>query len=580
MIQAARALWRLLRSASPAALTAVILSMFLAGLTEGLGLMLLLPLLESLQPGRAPGTAPGWAALQPWADTPSLASLLLTFLALMALRSGIILLRDRLSHHLQHQVVDLLRERVYEALLAVEWRWLARSTRSEQANLLLTEVQRVGFGLHQSLSLMTNVASMFAYLVGAFVLSWPLATVVVTAGVLALGLQSGQRRQAVRLGHHLSHASRGLHSNVQDSLAGIRLAKMHGTEARHLAEFRQVTEELRQRQTAFLRLGSQQRAAFQIGSAALLAGGLYLSLTWWHTPMPVLLTQIALFARLSPRMQQAQDQLQQALHALPAYLRTEALLATCRAHAEPAAPDASDVAPWQVCQHIALRAVQVEHPDRAQPILNQIDLVLPAHTTTAVIGESGSGKSTLADVLAGLLEPDSGELLLDGQAVLGSQRRRWRQQVAYVSQDAFFFHGSIRQNLLRARPDADEGALQAALRQAAAEFVMRLPQGLDTQVGDGGQQLSGGERQRLALARALLQSPTLLILDEATSALDADNEARIRAALERLHGDITVLLIGHRLSTLAHADQVIVMSQGHIAERGTWSTLSTTPKSA
>ncbi len=202
-------------------------------------------------------------------------------------------------------------------------------------------------------------------------------------------------------------------------------------------------------------------------------------------------------------------------------------------------------------------------------------MVLPARTTLAVIGASGSGKSTLADIVMGLLVPDSGTLSVDGRAVCGAGRIGWRRAVAYVPQEVFLFHDSIRANLAWGLDDAgnsgaNEAAMADALRSAAADFVFALPHGLDTIVGDGGVRLSGGERQRIALARALLRRPSLLILDEATSALDIENELRIRDAIEQLHGRLTVIVIGHRLPTLDHADQVIRMSEGRIVARGSW----------
>jgi ATP-binding cassette subfamily C protein len=147
--------------------------------------------------------------------------------------------------------------------------------------------------------------------------------------------------------------------------------------------------------------------------------------------------------------------------------------------------------------------------------------------------------------------------------------------IAYVPQDVFLFNDTVRANLAWGLPDAleagaSEPAMCAALERAGADFVLALPQGLDTPVGDGGVRLSGGERQRIALARALLRQPTLLILDEATSALDPDNETRIRDAIARLHGDLTVIVIGHRLSMVEQADQVIRLEQGRIAAQGTW----------
>jgi ATP-binding cassette, subfamily C, bacterial len=266
-----------------------------------------------------------------------------------------------------------------------------------------------------------------------------------------------------------------------------------------------------------------------------------------------------------------QQQLHHCLHALPCLRDAQTLLTTCRAAQEPPLPAASpSPAPIALEREIRLDQVRVRYADRDQPALDGISLSLPVRTTTAIMGASGAGKSTLADVLMGLLVPDGGRVLLDGQPLSADQRMRWRGAVAYVPQDTFLFHDSIRRNLLWGLPAADDTALSAALRRAAADFVFDLPQGLDTVVGDQGVRLSGGERQRIALARALLRRPSLLILDEATSALDLENETRVRQAVEHLHGDLTVVIIGHRLPTLEHADQIVVLAQGRIVCQGSW----------
>jgi ATP-binding cassette subfamily C protein len=214
--------------------------------------------------------------------------------------------------------------------------------------------------------------------------------------------------------------------------------------------------------------------------------------------------------------------------------------------------------------------VTIAYESRDTPALNQVSVTFPAKTTTAIMGASGAGKSTLADVVMGLLAPDQGEVRVDGIRLSDAERMRWRHSVAYVPQEVFLFHESIRNNLLWGNANATQNDMQRVLQMAAAEFVFNLPQGLDTVVGDGGVRLSGGERQRIALARALLKHPSLLILDEATSALDVDNEARVRDAIEKLHGDLTMIIIGHRLPTLEHADQVIVLEAGRIVQQGSW----------
>lgn len=547
----------------------VLFLMIGVGLMEGVGIVMLVPLLGFLGGGV---NAPAWALalLKPleWLGlAPGAGVLLSLFVAIVALRSLLQYGREQLGSALQHEVVDGLRKSCFDALLHVEWRWLCDKRQTDHANLLLTDVSRVGLGLHFGLGLLASAVTGLAWLVSAFWLSWQMTLLALLSGLVVLAAQSGQRRAAVGLGMSLGQANRALQGEVQEALQGIRLAKILGSESSHLARFVQTVRDVRQQQQAFMTGTQRARAWTQVGGAALLAGYLYLGLSYGQMPLAELLVLVMVFARLIPLLMNAQQQFHQCLHAWPALQETQHLLQECTAHAEPAA---TDTAPWVLTQGVSLDQVSVRYPQRQMPALNGVTLRLPAHTTTALIGTSGSGKSTLADVVMGLLLPDSGTVRIDGQALDATNRLRWRRSVAYVAQEVFLFHGTVRQNLLLACPQATEHDCRQALRMAAAEFVMDLPQGLDTLIGDGGVRLSGGERQRIALARALLGRPSLLILDEATSALDRDNELRIRQAIEAMHGKVTALIIGHRLPTLEHADQVIRLEDGVVVKQGTW----------
>ncbi len=404
----------------------------------------------------------------------------------------------------------------------------------------------------------------------ALALSWQMTLLAMLSGGLVFGALAGHRRAALRLGQNLGSANRALQGTIQESLAGIKLTKILGTEARHLEHFRQTTQQLRDEQLRFQASTSLSRAGFQIGGGLLLAAYLYAGLTLALTPLPELLVLVMVFARLIPLFLSAHQDYHHWLHAMPALAEAERLLDACRQAAEPDAGADADAAQIPVRESIELEGVTLRYEGRDQAALDGISLRLPAHTTTAIMGPSGAGKSTLADVLMGLLTPDSGAVKVDGTEIDPARRMAWRRSVAYVPQDVFLFHDSIRANLLWGDARATETEMAEALRRAAADFVFELPLGLDTMVGDGGLRLSGGERQRIALARALLRRPSLLILDEATSALDTGNEARIRRAIEQLHGSLTAVIIGHRLPTLEHADQVIVLDAGTVKAQGSW----------
>lgn len=536
--------------------------MLLASLTEGFGLLLLVPLLTWLGKGQADAsTSTPWLhglASLGWMH--SAATLLGVFVVLVAARGVIQYARDQMRMDMQLTIVDGLRLACFEALLRAEWRWMATTRRAEQANVLLSEVNRVGVGLNFGLQLVASAATLLTYLAAATFLSWRLTLVALATGCVAFSLLAGQRRKALNLGQDLTHTGRALHGLVQESLAGAKLAKIHGAEARQIESFAKAASEVSLRQLRFSAGNGRSQALFQVAGATLLAGYLYLGLTLWHTALPVLLTLVTIFSRLVPILMTVQQQTHHLLHAVPAGLEIDRLLAEGRQHAEPACPPRR--ADWPVREEIRLDNLSVMHAGRERPALDGLTVSLPAGQVTLVTGPSGAGKSTLADVLMGLLEPDSGQLTVDGMPVRGADRLRWRAQVAYVPQEVLLFHDSIRANLLWACPEASDEALHAALEKASAQFVVALPQGLDTVIGEGGVRISGGERQRLALARALLREPSLLILDEATSALDIDNEARILQALVRLRGELTILIIGHSPSLVRHADQVLVLENG------------------
>ena len=233
----------------------------------------------------------------------------------------------------------------------------------------------------------------------------------------------------------------------------------------------------------------------------------------------------------------------------------------------------------QLEHSIELKDLYFTYPGRTET-LSGLNIHISKGQMTALVGESGSGKSTVTDLVLGLQIPERGQVLIDRVPLGEWKQNSFRERIGYVPQDPLLFNASVRDNLLWSFEQAKENNLWEALSFAnAKDFVKELPQGIDTIVGDRGVRLSGGERQRIALARALLRKPELLILDEATSSLDSESELLIQQSIEQVAQDTTVLIVAHRLSTIAKADQVYVLRQGRLVEEGAFKELCANPDS-
>ncbi|NRD88600.1 hypothetical protein C8024_02660 [Sphingopyxis sp. BSNA05] len=442
--------------------------------------------------------------------------------------------------------------------------------KSDMSNLLITEINRMGTALMFSVRFIVSAFSITAYIIVAVSLSLPLTLAAMILGGCLFFAMRRQHKLAHDQGKLLSVANRRVQQTVEEGLSGIKLIKILRSESRQSQLMLEIRTLLRKRSLQFTHLNAAMTVIFQILVALAMVLLLYVGVTSFELSLPTLLILVLIFSRLSPQIREIQNQINNILHSdsvLSNY--TNLMRDAGAAHEETLSENLGDKIKFT--RSIKLSGVSFSYRTRGIPSLRDIDIEIPCRKTTAIMGTSGSGKSTLADLIMGLLTPDAGTIEIDGVLLDEENRLNWRKSIAYMPQDVFLFHDTIRNNLLWADENATDQELEMALKFASAEFVFNLPDKLDTVVGDAGQRLSGGEKQRIALARAIIQKPELIILDEATSALDLENEARIRDTIDKLHDDITVIVIGHRLPTLENSDQLIVLEDGRVKESGKWS---------
>ncbi len=528
---------------------------------EGLGLILLVPMLQALGGSTAPQGSVGRLAASLGVPS-SISGLLGLFVVLVFVRGALNMTRQLAAQRLEASLVDGLRTRAWDALLHCDWRVLSGMRQSDSASLLISSVDMIGYGVNQLIGSVVSAVTLLGIALAALLISPTITLIAIAGGALVLIAYRRLRRRARELGEANNQAYARIHAEVGEGLAALRIIRTFGVEDTFSHRLRSHFGALREAQRAFVRDVGIGQLLLHGGGASLLAVVVWLAVGIWSASVSVVLPMVALFARALPLLDALQQASQNSAHALPALGRALALLTLAESGREPDLPRGISVP--TATRSIRLERVGVAYRGRSAPALDGIDMELRPGTITAVVGPSGAGKSTMADVLSGLISPDTGQLVIDGVKLDGGMRRAWRQQVAYVQQDPVLFSGSVRENLLLSQPFATSGEMSEALRRASAGFVEQMSAGLDTPLGERGLQLSGGERQRIALARALLRRPRLLILDETASALDRDNEEAIAAAVEAMRSEMVIFIIGHRGSLAEIADRVVRLEQGRI----------------
>ncbi|TPJ16774.1 ABC transporter ATP-binding protein [Mesorhizobium sp. B2-7-3] len=562
-----------------------LLFLILGSLTEGVSILLLVPLLHLV--GRADQD---FAVRLPniefvhWlvpGGTLQLTTVLCALVGLVAVQAAFNRFKSVYMARLLFDFINRLRMNLFESIGKARWGVFTRMRGSDLDHALTGDIDRVQ-GAAFALLMLVQIAVLLAgYLVISMFISPVMTAFAVVIGIVMFIALQPFRSRATAFGRILTTNRQDQYRTVSEFLGGIKVAKSLNVEASYFAQLQVTLEKMKADNIAYVRNSSIGTAVFQVASVVGLSVFIYVALVRFHLSLAEIVVLLLVFMRIAPRFMDMQTQAQQVLINLPAYTAMRNLQARFDAEREPGHVESTDARKLTLDTGLNIRDVSFVYDDGAgKAVVSDITFGLPAGKVTALIGPSGSGKSTIADMLLGLLEPTTGKILVDGVELDAGNRRRWRDQVAYVPQDVFLVHDTIAANLRLAAPQASEDDLWKALRAAhAGDFVDRLDLRLNTVVGDRGVRLSGGERQRIALARALLRKPSLLILDEATSALDWQNQSLIARSIDGLRGAMTILTIAHRPSMIAFADWVVAMEDGRVVEVGQYQRLKAKPGS-
>jgi ABC-type multidrug transport system fused ATPase/permease subunit len=552
-----RTFWRLLSFLRPYR-TGVIVSLLLAG--TAIGFTVAIPYLtgqavNAVRPGHhdrsaliAIGIAIGGAAL-----------LRLAFTVARRLVAG------RVSLGVEYD----LRQRMYEHLQRLELGFFDRQQTGQLMSRATVDLQAVrfflGYGLvfllQSGLTLLLGGVAMFVLNpVLAAVALWPVPFVVLVAARYGRRARPALQEVQQRIAE--------LTAEAEENVSGVRVVKAFAREQRQLGRFRHSVRRVFDQSMYSTRLQAFYQpligflpnlglaAILLVGGRQVIDGSLTLgAFTAFYAYMLMLISPmrtLGVFLGMSQRAVASGARIFQILDRAPEMTVPEGA---------PALPPGDG--------HVELRGVTVTYEGTREPALRDIDLDVPAGTTIALVGTTASGKTTLVSLIPRLYDPTAGRVLVDGADVREVQLDSLRHATALVTDDPFLFSASVHENVAYARPDASRADVEEAARRAQAdEFIAALPDGYDTLIGERGLTLSGGQRQRLAIARAILADPRILILDDATSSVDASTEQEIKGALREVMRGRTTFVIAHRLSTIALADEIAVLERGRLAARG------------
>ncbi|TVS12374.1 MAG: ABC transporter ATP-binding protein [Wenzhouxiangella sp.] len=551
--------------AYPGRTALALVALIVAGLLDGLGLSLLLSMLNLATGAEDDPSLPEQVALdlvERLGLEPTLVTLLVLGVGLIGFKAVIVLLANRQVGYTVAHVATDLRLNLIRAVMHSRWRYYLAQPVGKLSNAMATEAHRASEGFYHGAVMATQGISAVIYAGLALLISWQASLIALAFGGALLGLLHFLIRMAGGAGRRQTGLLKSLLSVMTDQLGAVKPLKAMARED-HIDSLLSVQTQQLKKALKNQVFAKAALIALQEPMLAILVGvGFFFFLVQMSMPMATVMILIFLIARSVSHLAKGQRALQHMAVSESAYWSLRATIEEAEGEREPPRGYREPV----LRRGIRFDKVTFGYGD--QTILDEISLTIDAGRLTVLTGPSGSGKTTLIDLVAGLLHCDRGAVLIDDVALDEIDHLQWRRMIGYVPQDSLLINDTVLNNLNLGDPALGADAAEQALRQADAwEFVEQLPQGLHTLLGERGGKLSGGQRQRLAIARALIHQPALLILDEATSNLDSESEAAVIETVTNLRGKLTLLAVSHDEGLVEAADCVFRLREGRIEER-------------
>ena len=551
--------------AYPGRSAAALLAVFIAGLLDGLGLSLLLSMLtladgvrsaDPSLPEKVALTITDFLGLP--VNPPSLLGLAVGLISLKAMLS---LLANRQVGFTVAYIATDLRLAMIRAVMKARWRYYLQQSLGRLSHAVAGEASRAADGFQSSAEMAAMILNSFIYLGIAMTIS-PVAglAAIFAGGVLLLVLRRlirKSRRAAVDQTRLLQSLVAVISGQLSAAKPLKAMAREEHVDALLSDQTRKLKRALRQQVIAKEAVTAMQEPLLAI----MVSAGFFLSLYVLKLPLASVLVMLFLIARVVSYLSKAQRAFVQVTVKESAYWSIVQAIEAARSQPEPAGGDRT----VELDQGIQFEDVSFGH-GTARGILDRQSLFIPARGLTVFIGPSGGGKTTLLDLLVGLLEPDEGRILVDGVPLNELNLRAWRRQVGYVPQDSVMVNESVAYNLTLGESMSEDDIREALRAADALDFVSAMPEGWNTRIGEAGSRLSGGQRQRLAIARALIHKPRLLILDEATSNLDVDAQAAVIQTVGKLKGGLTIIAVAHQERLMRVADRIYRLASGGFTE--------------